>query len=95
VFKAVFKTKNNQNVVAALSLFKGELGFRKIPIGAGSGGQGGRRQGGGLEIFWPPLDDFCPNSDFYSGSLFSGNAGYWVKKKLQILFLRERWTFGQ
>jgi len=53
---------------------------------------------GGLEIFWPPLDDFCPPHTFIpghnsQGTLVSGSKGR--SKSGEDLFFRERWIFGQ
>jgi len=60
-------------------------------IGAGSGGAAAP-----LEIFWPSWTTFAPPSDFCSGPLFSGNAGFWVKNEdLFFFFFGERWIFGQ
>jgi len=50
----------------------------EVYIGAGSGGQLPP-----LEIFWPPLDDFCPPHTFILGHNSQGTLVCRVKKTLQ------------
>jgi len=49
-------------------------------ISAGSGGAAAP-----LEIFWPPLADFCPPSDFYPGP-FLGQKTPLIRRRFFALF---------
>jgi len=48
-----------------------------------------------LEIFWPPLDDFCPPQTFILGHNSQGALVCESKRRLFFLSFGERWSYGQ
>jgi len=57
-------------------------------------GSGSRGAAVPLEIFWPPLDDFCPSSGLYPGP-FLGQKNASNPAVFFFYFVRERLILGQ